>query len=240
MYLVAFDLELDRLITHDWNVHITCAATYSEPGSTKLYYSVEHGLPCKHMNRRDVEQLLDDLYDHKQKGALIISWGGCAVDFRAIHSSLEGDVVRQCKCLELVRSHVDLPIASATDMGVMMGLEAAAKGMLLTSKSTKDSYDAPENWKQGKYTDVLHHVENDAVLTLKVYCMIMNNNPPCLFWMSKSGKKKQWYCSWMFDGRHIRLLTVDEALQRKVPHTPFPILPGMDRNVAVQWFFKGA
>jgi hypothetical protein len=240
MYAVAFDVELDRLVPHDrddWTPKITCAATYSFAGGTKLYFSLESGRYCRHMTRKDVERLLDDLYDHKSKGALIISWGGCAVDFRAIYSSLHsGDLVRQFKCLELVKSHVDVPIASATDMGVMMGLEAASKGMGLSSKSSQSSCDAPEHWRLGHYDQVLKHVENDAMVTLRVYTQIMNNNPPCLFWMSKSGKKKQWFCSWIFDGRQIRLLTVGEALERNVPHTHFPILPGMDRRNAVKWF----
>lgn len=235
-YLVSFDLEMDRLITPQWDCKITCGSMYSDGGGSKLYYSIGHdGVPIAAMRCEDLGVFVDDLFLHVNNGAMIVSWGGCAVDFRALFSNLVGDYVRQMKVLSMIEGHIDIPICSATDMGVMMGLDAACKGMNIGSKEFK-SVSAPDDWKMGRYEQVLDHVKNDAIFTMKVYNAIFTHNPPCLMWTSKSNKKKQWYCSWKFDGRQIRLLTVNECLQRKTPKTKFPILPGMDRDEAVRWF----
>lgn len=240
-YAVAFDVELDRLVPELWNEtnspYITCAAIYSEKEGTKLFYTKQQDGGAPRLANEDLFALLDELWDHSQKGALIISWGGTAVDFRALHHALHGDEERQSKCKQLVIQHIDVPIASATDMGIMFGLDAAARGTGQGHKSNFVSSFAPRMWDEGQQQQVLEHVQLDAELTLKVYKSMMSNVPPRLTWNTKSGKPKTWMCFFVADTNRqvIRLCTVYECLLRPQPHTPFVLPLGMNRDECTKW-----
>lgn len=244
LYAISFDVELDRLVPEQWTAEstpfITCAAIYSKQGSKKFYSSDKEGTKAPRMTLEDAAKLFDELWDHAMKGALIISWGGTAVDFRALYFALQGDYERQLKCKFLVMHfHIDIPIASSTDMGMMMGLDAASKGSGQGEKSNKDSCDAPRLWQSGDFEKVLSHVEQDAVLTLKVYEHMMNLKPPSLNWTTKSGKLKTWYCSTQYDQMRnfFRLNTVAECLMKPMKIVPFELPKGMNRDFIALWLF---
>lgn len=259
-YSVAFDVELDRLVPDSWNEtstpQITCAAVYSHSEGARLFYSTDeneheklNSISAKggeskqcapRLNKKDCSKLLDELWEHMQKGAIIISWGGTAVDFRALHSALQGDDDRQNKCVQLVRNHVDIPIASCTDIGMMMGLDAAAKGTGQGNKNNFTSTQAPKMWTSGKQAEVLEHVKLDAVLTLKVYEAVMKNVPPTLTWVTRSGKTRTWYCYLIIDHERkmLRMSNVEECLQRPVKAVPFLVPRGMNRDHAASWLHK--
>lgn len=246
-YAVAFDLELDKLIpkeqpTSPWNLdtspHITCAAIYSDITGPKLFYTKDAShLPAKRMAKEDAARLVDELIMHSIRGALIISWGGTAVDFKALHAALEGDKQRQINVLYLVKNHIDVTIASSTDTGMMMGLDSASQGMNLGRKNNTISTAAPRLWSEGKQRIVLQHVQKDAELTLRVYQSIFQTYPPNLRWITKNGKEKTWLCSIIFDQfRNIfRLKNVFECLQFPLPKVPFTVPPGMNRDYCVHW-----
>ncbi len=242
-YSISFDVELDRLVPEHWTAEstpfITCAAIHSKNGS-KRFYSSTNGVKAPRMSLEDAAKLFDELWDHTMNGAIIISWGGTAVDFRALYFALHGDYDRQCKCKMLVMNfHIDIPIASSTDTGMMMGLDAASKGTGQGEKSNTDSSDAPRLWESGEFDKVLSHVEQDAILTLKVYEHMMNLNPPSLQWITKSGKLKTWYCSTQYDGiRNLyRLNTVSECLMIPMKTVPFEIPKCMNRDYIALWLF---
>ena len=251
-YAVAFDLELDKLLepvdsptSKSWEKYdncpgITCASTFCNQDGSKLFLSKDsRGNILQKMTRKDCKVLLEELWSHYENGAIIISWGGTAVDFRALYCALNGDSESQLKCLEIIRNHVDVTISSATDMGIMMGLNAAAKGTLQGEKSNDVSTEAPKLWKNKHFNEVLKHVKHDALLTLKVYEFITSNNPPSLTWQTKSGKSKMWTCSFMEITQDFRrLYTVMECLLKPMPKVPYAIVPGMNRDVAVEWLLQ--
>lgn len=245
MYAVAFDVELDRLVPEAWGEdtapHITCAAVFSEDEGAKVYFTrAQKGIGAPRLELAEAAQLLDDLWGHMERGALIISWGGTAVDFRALHAALRGDAERQRMCLSLVRNHIDIPIASATDMGMMMGLDAAAQGTGLGAKSNQVSADAPRMWSEGMQQQVLEHVKLDAMLTLRVYTAMMARAPPCLTWATRSGRQRAWFCYLIADTERstFRLGTVVECMQRPMKAVPFDVPLGMNRDAAVAWIDK--
>lgn len=249
-YAVAFDVELDKLVpaasasesqalwTDDGAPHITCAATYSDTDGTRYYHSLDaEGGIAHRLSVEDAGLLLDELYAHMGRGALIVTWGGTAVDFRALHGALHGDVERQRRCIELAHQHIDIPIASATDFGGMIGLDAAARGMGAGRKSHQLSLAAPSLWSEGRRREVLQHVGRDAELTLRVYMATMSREPPSLHWQARSGRWRTWWCSTVDDTAHggVRLRNVDECVRVPLPYVPYQVPPGMDRNVAVAW-----
>lgn len=251
-YAVGFDVELDKLLessdsptTKAWEKYkncpgITCASTFCNKDGSKLFFSKDsRGNIMQKMTRKDCKVLLEELWNHYENGAIIISWGGTAVDFRALYCALEGESESQLKCLEIIKNHVDVTISSATDMGVMMGLNAAAKGTLQGEKSDGVSTEAPKLWKNKQFNEVLDHVKHDALLTLKVYEYIICNNPPSLTWQTKNGKTKTWNCSFVdLEQDFRRLCTVMECLLKPMPNVPYTIVPGMNRDVAVEWLLE--
>jgi hypothetical protein len=241
MYAVAFDVELDRLVPELWcdeNMpFITCAAIFSEEKGTRLFYTKLEKGGAPRLSREDACLLCDELYAHHRRGALIISWGGTAVDFRALYNSLHGDEERQRKCTLVTKGHIDIPIASSTDTGMMMGLDAAARGTGQGHKSNDHSSSAPRMWSEGKFQEVLEHVKLDAMLTLRVYNALFHTVPPSLTWSTRNGGKRTWYCYFIVDYERntIRLSTVAECLARPQKVTPYILPQGMNRDNAVEW-----
>ena len=260
-YYVSFDVELDGLIVegqNDFNdisfPKITCAAIYcSKDESIKLYYSVTNNI----LDIYEAAEILDELWKHSMRGAYILTWGGTAVDFRALYNSLIFDKIRKQQCLTIARFyHIDITIASFTDMGIMMSLDAAARGTLQGSKILGISFLAPIIWKYGNKLEVLEHVKSDAILTYKVYNNMMLSSPPKLTWETKSGRKKNWSCSIITENRllsthlennkdHqstsvrcIRLPSVGECFSRIPPKVPFDIPAGMNRDTAAEWLLN--
>jgi hypothetical protein len=242
-YAIAFDVELDRLVPESWTEEsaipkITCAAIFSEEKGTRLYYTkFNKNNNAAHLSVDDAAKLCDDLYAHLKRGALIISWGGTAVDFRALYHCLDGDQERQRKCALVTKGHIDIPIASSTDIGMMMGLDAAARGTGQGKKSNAISINAPRLWSEGKQNEVLEHVKLDAMLTLRVYNSMMQSIPPSLTWHTRTGNQRTWYCYFIadYERKIIRLSTVSECLLRPQKPVPFQTPSGMDRDKAVQW-----
>jgi hypothetical protein len=215
---------------------ITCAAVYTLAYGLKLFHPplTRGAFEVPVFRLEDAQNLLDELAFHVQLGARVVTWGGTAVDFRALHGALQADPDRQRVCKHIAQQHIDIPIATATDIGIMMGLSAAAKGTRQGTKSAFLSAEAPRYWAEGNYTAVLDHVKLDAVLTLRVYHAITQSSPPSLTWRTRSGHKKTWYCR-LHDSR---IKSVEECLQTPLKAMPFEVPFGMNRDVAAEWLLK--
>ena len=236
-YIVSFDLELDMMVPEnvDWfaetSPRITCASVFSEVEGTRFFFSELGSDFAPYLNAADTARLHDEIWRHVQLGAIVVTWGGCAVDFKALYSALKNDPLRQDQCKQIVRSHVDMTIASVTDMGMMMGLDAAARGMGQGQKCNSTSKDSPRLWAASKNFQVLEHVRNDAVLTYKVYLAVVNVPTPSLTWMTKRGKPRTWYLS-------SKNISVEECMKRSCFRVPFFVPNGMNRDIAASWAFE--
>jgi hypothetical protein len=236
-YIVAFDLELNVLVPEnvDWGGNdapkITCAALYSAKFGTKLIFSEDCSEFSPHLDTNGYNCLLDSLWAHYEQGAIIVTWGGCAVDFRALYAGLTDDLSKE-KCKILTRGHVDMTIAAVTETGMMMGLDAASRGMNQGNKCNALSKDSPRLWSAGKCFQVLEHVRNDAILTEKVYVAAFSLPTPALTWVTKRGKPRTWYiCN--------RDLRVEECMKRKPPIMPFFPPKCMNRELSSDWALGG-
>ena len=244
----SFDLELSRLIeAHGderdddlWDQEnspkITCIATYdSELNTTKSLCTTNRGKIQQTMSTIDIERFIDVLWKKKIAGYTLITWGGVSVDFKALFSSTK-DEGRREKCVQLLMESIDIPIASATDIGMMMSLDAASKSLGVGRKNTEFSLRAPEMWKEGRFQEVLDHVKTDAYLTGLVYKWMMEMNPPSLTWITQKGYLKQWKPSYILTGNESkRLKTVKECYELPLPFTPFVPPRGMNRDFSCAW-----
>lgn len=235
-YVVAFDLELDTMVPENvnWDSHmtprITCASLYSVVEGTRFFFSETGCDFSPFLSFKDASRLHDELWKHSLQGATIVTWGGCAVDFKALYAALRNDPERQQQCKHLVQHHVDMTIASVTDIGMMMGLDAAARGMGQGQKCNSISKDSPRLWAANKNFQVLEHVRNDSILTYKVYMAVVRVEVPALTWVTKRGKTRTWYLSTLN-------ISVKDCMQRPCIRVPFLVPRGMDRELAAAWAF---
>jgi len=266
MSILAFDVELDRLVPpYDGSVSwelpnkpkVTCAATCEfDTGRTRTYFTPSSDgkrLANHRLSQAAVSELIDDLYSHVCRGGLVVSWGGTAVDFRALHASCS-DPARQQVCLYLARTQIDIPFASSSDLGCMFSLNSAAKAMGLAGKDASISSHAPQLWENGSELEVLGHVLGDAVLTATVYARAMDsrNSSPSMSWITQRGKVKTWkptvvpmripvynqHSTYAVGEDFVlqpRMQTVEECMSRPKPSVPFVTPHGLDRDYAVKW-----
>ena len=258
MSVLAFDVELDKLVPpydadmsweHPSKPKVTCAATCDlDTGRTRTYWTPSSNgsrLASPQLSQGAIFELIDDLYAHMCRGGLVISWGGTAVDFRALHGSCS-DPTRQQICLFLARNQIDIPFASSSDLGCMFSLNSAAKGLGLHGKDSSISSAAPHLWENGHELEVLGHVQGDAVLTAMIYARAMNPHlrtstthytpQPMVNWITQRGKVKTWKPTMVhITPTHSRMQTVEECLSRPKPVVPFVTPHGLDRDCAVKW-----
>jgi len=252
MSVLAFDVELDKLVPPydgdvSWEIpskpKVTCAATCElETGRTRTYWSPsEDGsrLASPQLSQEGLTLLIEDLYSHLCQGGLVVSWGGTAVDFRALHGSCVEPRLKQM-CLYLTLHQIDIPFASSSDSGCMFSLNSAAKAMGLAGKNASLSSAAPQLWENGSELDVLGHVQGDAILTAMVYGRALNSlyNPhPSMSWITQRGKIKAWKPTIVLhpNSNKPRMQTVDECMSRPKPIVPFVTPQGMDRDYAIKW-----
>ena len=270
MSVLAFDVELDKLVPpYDGDVSwetpskpkVTCAATCElETGKTRTYWSPsEDGsrLASAHLSQYALTELIDDLYSHVCRGGVVLSWGGTAVDFRALHGSVQDDAHKRM-CLYLTMNHIDVPFASSSDLGCMFSLNSAAKAMGLGGKDASISAAAPQMWSNGAELEVLGHVQGDAILTALVYSRALNplyNPHASMSWITQRGKIKTWKPTILFQQRGIgggngeefipqmrppRMQTVQECMSRPKPIVPFVTPHGLDRDFAIKWMEKAS
>ena len=252
--ILTFDIELDKLVpsTYDsetsWELpskpKITCAATCEMvTGRTKTYWTPSTDgkrLAAKVMSKELIHELVDDLYSFICRGGMIVSWGGPAVDFRALHACSE-DINRKQMCIFMARTQIDIPFASSSEVGFMFSLNSAAKGMGLVGKDSSISFNAPQLWDTGRELEVLHQVQGDAILTAAVYFRTMNN--PSLNWITQRGKTKTWkpyIIQVPMGGGYVcpRMQTVEECMNRPKAFVPFVTPHGLDRDYAIKWIDK--
>jgi hypothetical protein len=263
MSILAFDVELDKLVPpYDGNVSwelpnkpkVTCAATCEvETGRTKIYWSPANDgkrLASEKLSQFTLCELIDDLYNHVCRGGLIVSWGGTAVDFRALHASCT-DTARKQICIYLAKTQIDIPFASSSDLGCMFSLNSAAKAMGLSGKDSLISSAAPQLWENGSELEVLSHVQGDAILTANIYSRALDpkfNPYPKVTWITKRGKMKTWKPTIIsvkipmtnYNGQkdvfiQTRFQTVQECMLKPKPSVPYVTPHGLDRDYAVKW-----
>lgn len=187
----AFDLEFDRPLPPSWGSEKTTierrqneqqvniiAASVVEFNSFAPRTRTFRSLAPLPMSTSKIMSFAHHLLSLHEQGYAIVSWGGTASDFRMLCGKLEAypELVRDLK--RLCMSHVDIPIAILAQHGMMVGLESVAKACFRDKRDGKEesSKDLAEIWKQGgrQSLKVLRHVEEDALLTGRVFGFVMS------------------------------------------------------------------
>jgi hypothetical protein len=228
---LAFDIETAKQFPgdfSDWRKHrplgICCAATAAEDSDkARLWHGVnDDGQPAACMNATDVGELVKYLLEMSGQGYAIVTWNGLQFDFDVLAE--ESELWDECR--ELARGHVDMMFHVVCQLGHVLSLDAAAKGMRLGGKiEGMSGLLAPELWARGEYDQVLQYVEQDARCTLELAEACEHNHR--LRWISGRGKPRDMPLpkGW---------LSIDEALTLPLPDTSWMTNP-MKRERFTKW-----
>jgi hypothetical protein len=232
---VCFDLELDGNT-------ILCASTVWTNGflTVPQLWSQQTRNGFVPLNEATIDALLQSLWNWKEQGIALATWGGPGSDWRALYAAASSARKEQVK--ELAKYAIDIPLISAAANGMMMGLTAVAEGMGLGNRPACDSRDVPANWNSGdvrKQNDVLLHVQWDATICATLYNKLYHDaqyQRPLLTWTTVKG-----------DSRSVRLQrsktiagtyalpNVDELLTWGAPIANFKIPEHLHVGAMTSW-----
>jgi len=130
--MMAFDLEVARLVPPEDLPGVTCAAIATDNG--KVWTWGGHGPDglAAEMSPLEVAQLARTLVYWSQDYALA-TWNGLAYDLRVLYHAAATDGLRQ-ELRSLARHHVDPAFQCLCQMGYMLGLDAVSKALGLAGK----------------------------------------------------------------------------------------------------------
>ena len=228
---LAFDVETAKQFPgdfSDWRKHrplgICCAATVAgDSDEVRLWHGVnDDGRPAASMNATESGELVKYLLEMSSQGSSIVTWNGLQFDFDVLAE--ESELWDQCR--ELARGHVDMMFHIVCQLGHVLSLDAAAKGMGLRGKiEGMSGLVAPELWARGEYDQVLQYVRQDARCTLELAEACERKRRLC--WMSRRGGSRDMPLpkGW---------LSVGEALELPLPDTSWMTNP-IKRKRFTQW-----
>lgn len=184
---LAFDIETANLLPADADLDrfgpldISVAAALAESGASKLFHSMAAGKPAPKLDRETAQQLLQWLRQQQQAGARLVAWNGVSFDLQMIgHAAgnleLAAEVALDC---------FDPMLQFFYRRGFPVGLQAVASGMGLELKKSMSGADAPEQWAQGNYQQVIEYVQGDCRITLEVARAIERARE--VRWLTKRG-----------------------------------------------------
>ena len=225
---VVFDLEFTKLVNNNnWQeLHIACASTMKSDDSFPfVWYDRSSFGIADHISKSTLSNFIMYLQSLEALGYTIVTWGGAGADFRMLCKELPE---MRNEILQLCLRHLDVPFASAMDIGMMMGLSACARAIGLEDKTVKSS-EIPELWRTNKQL-VLTHVSTDSYLTVLVVKHIANTGG--LAWITQKGQTRAW--------NPVSLRNVQECLLLPLPAVPFPLVDHMNPKILSKWMFNDA
>ena len=206
---------------------ISCAAVAAEGlGEVQVW----EGRP--RLTKQGSIDLVRRLMELKDQGYTLITWNGCAFDYRVLAE--ESGLVRECG--QLAVNNVDLMAMVTFTKGWYLGLQAALEGAGLSGKlqtvqlsdgsviKDMDASKAPALWAAGEYEAVLEYLRNDVLQLLKLGHTVMRQGQ--IRWTSRSGNPQE--------VRFSKLLTVSECFDIPEPDTSWMSDPPR-REQFVDW-----
>jgi len=224
--IVAFDLEIAKQVPDDatdwkeyWPLGISCGATFLVDAMFETESKLWHGQPDKNglyprqMTPEECRELATYLESMAEQGWLVVTWNGLGFDHSLLLAECQDDEYAP-RIKRMARQHCDPAFAMFCELGYMIGMDTACKGMGLAGKPEgMDGAMAPRLWAQGpeEQQKVLDYVANDARMEALLYWLISKKG--YLRWRSEAGNINRWFIK----DHHIP--TVEEAMQLPRPDT---------------------
>jgi hypothetical protein len=222
MKWTVFDFEFTHLLPNlgqTWpeSLHISCGSIIS---SGDLFPQVWVENDANYLSEHSLAAFVDLLLFKRISGFSIATWGGSSSDWRLL--------MRECPSRApliklLALDSIDIPMCSCIEIGVMMGLNSACKGLGFSLKEEFSSASMPDLWNTNRDA-VIQHVSNDSHATLIVLENACNTGQ--LPWITKRGELKSWT---------IHFQSVRVCLTKDLPVVPWTIAPEQNAKLLARW-----
>ena len=177
----------------------------------------------------DIEALVTYLQQCSAQGAVLVTWGGTASDWKILHGAVPQEM-RQV-VVQLAREHVDIPLAACATSGMMMGLSATCQGMHIGGGARGvESAAVPAFWSSRELPLqylVLQHVAEDAYNTGSIYLALFTQAQlvaPVLTWITQRKRSRSIALPRCLGAQGgYRLPRVQECMTWDAPHTEFTV-----------------
>lgn len=201
MKFASFDLEIAKDYQEgDYDVPISCAAcALDSPANGKVIKRWE-GIPF--MNETEARKIVDDLIEIRKNDYTIVTWNGCAFDFRVLANACK-DHKYTFWCGNLAMHHIDLMFYVVCHRGHFLGLDKALVGNGIKTKTHEVTLKngqtitdmsggiAPQMWRDGEYEAVKTYLDGDVERTLELAKVVFDTNRLC--WISNRGMLNRVY-----------------------------------------------
>lgn len=212
---------------------VTCIGLADNKGDswTSCGPLTEEGMYLRTMRPEDISPMLKALDRWVRIGSDVVTWNGAGFDFRVLaefcpeHAHL---------CRRIALNHIDIAFQMFCNKGFMVGLNAASSSMKIGKKIVgMDGLEAAKMWTLSKEAQerVLMYCKHDAVLTLKLYQMILEKRH--MTWVSKRSGNLCFWWPWK-NTLGEKLLTVKQSLELPKPDTSWMDEP-WEREKFVGW-----
>lgn len=187
---LAFDLAVaesapDGKIRDDKrSLGISCAAMLpSDTGQLVTWHGLTpNGGASGQMSEKEAKLVVRALVDVVSDGYTLVTWNGLSFDF----PTLAEESGLKAECRLLASQHVDMMFQVYCVKGQYLGLEAAAIGMGLPTRTPgTDGKDTPRIRAQGVRQQVLDHLAEDLRITVDV--ALICERRKVLLWTTKRG-----------------------------------------------------
>jgi len=234
MRLAAFDTEIASVVpeaVQEWSrlrgLGISCAAVAFSDADEVRFWEAKPRLV-----KEKCVDLVERLIEFKDQGYTLVTWNGCAFDFRVLAE--ESGLIKECGQLAL--NHVDLMLMVTFTKGWYLSLQAALEGAGLSGKlktiqlsngtviHDMDASKAPALWAAGEHDAVLEYLKQDVIQLLNLAESVIRRKR--IRWTSRSGKPQE--------VRFSKLLTVSQCFDIPEPDTSWMSSPPR-RELFIDW-----
>jgi hypothetical protein len=244
MNFLAFDLELD-------GSQILCASTWrcggEGSGKPRLWAQQDADMRYSNLGEEGVTSLLQYLQSATEQGAVLVTWGGTASDWKFLHQAVSTPELKQA-VRKMAREHVDIPLLACASSGMMMGLAATLQGMNMGAAWRGiESSAVPAFWRSRELplqSMVLQHVAEDAYHTGSIYMSLLSQaqfGSPVLTWVTQRNKARSLALQrFAYPAGGFGLPAVEACISWPPPRTDFPVPSQFQMTSQAGWLQEDA
>jgi hypothetical protein len=222
MKLLSFDIEISDVFALGKHediekyapFHISVAATAIHDGEERVWYSKDdEGRPTMNLTQQRAHELLEYLDEMQHMGFMVCAWNGLNFDLKWIGHQADN----MSLAARIALKSFDPMFQFFNQAGFPVGLGKVAEGMGIPQEKLMDGADAPNQWRAGKYQEIMDYCLGDCQMTNLIVSSIQKTRQ--IRWVTARGS--------ISSKPMPRLKSVEEVIQDPEPDqswldTPMP------------------
>lgn len=229
MKLLSFDIEISDVFEMEKYedmekyapFHISVAATAIHDGAEQVWYSEdEKGCPVLNLTQQRAHELLEYLDAMQQHEYMVCAWNGLSFDLKWIGHQADDMAL----AARIALKSYDPMFQFFNQTGFPVSLAKVAQAMGISQEKLMDGADAPKQWQEGKYQEVMDYCLGDCQMTNLIVLAIQKARE--VQWVTAKG--------YVSSKPMRRLKSVEEVIKDPEPDQSWMDTP-MPRRKFYQW-----